>query len=99
MKLVLAETNGTRIKVMHLKVLEFEYSENIFCLMSAFNELEFCLCTIESLLLDFIKPSLWPFGPQKQLLSSHSLQRVPKLYTTPNRLPCLFSLADCVISL
>ena len=31
MKLVLAETNGTRIKVMHLKVLELEYSENIFC--------------------------------------------------------------------
>ena len=99
MKLVLAETNATRIKEMHLKVLELEYSENIFCLMSVFNELKFYLCTIESLLLDFMKPSLWPFGPQKQLLSSHSLRRVPKLYTTPRRLPCLFSLADCVIAL
>ena len=45
-----------------LKVLELEYSENFFSLMSVFNGLETCFCTIESLLLVFMKPSL---GPQK----------------------------------
>ena len=83
MKFALAEVNGTRIKEMHLKVLELEYSEKKIYLMLIFNELETWLCTIESLLLEFMKPCLWPFGPQKYLLLSHRLQRVPKLCTTP----------------
>ena len=47
---------------MYLKVLELEYLEKYFNLMSVFNELETCLCTIESLLFVFMKPSL---GPEK----------------------------------
>ena len=43
---------------MYLKVLELEYSEKNFYLMSVFNELETCLCTIETLLLGVMKPSL-----------------------------------------
>ena len=50
---------------MYVKVLELEYSENFFYLISVFIELETCLCTIESLLLELMKPSLWPYGPQK----------------------------------
>ena len=47
---------------MYLKVLELEYSEKNFNTMQVFNELETCVCTIESLLLVFMKPSL---GPEK----------------------------------
>ena len=50
---------------MYLKVLELEYSEKLFYLMLVFNELETCLCTIESLLLEFMKPSFWSFRLQK----------------------------------
>ena len=50
---------------MYVKVLEFEYSEFFFYLMSVFNNLETCLCTTESLLLEFMKAFLWSFGPQK----------------------------------
>ena len=45
---------------MNLNVLELEYSEHFLNLMSIFNELETCLCTIESLLLVFMKRSLEP---------------------------------------
>ena len=48
---------------MHVKVLE--YSEKFFYLIPVFNGLGTCLCTTESLLLEFMKLSLWPFGPQR----------------------------------
>ena len=59
MKFALAEVNGTRIKEMHLKVLELEYSEKKIYLMLIFNELETWLCTIESLLLEFMSLAFW----------------------------------------
>ena len=65
MKLVLVEINGTLRIYIYIKVLELGYSEQFFYLISVFNELKICLRTIESLLLEFMKLSFWPYGPQK----------------------------------
>ena len=54
--------NKWGIKEMYSYVLELEYSENIFNLMSVFNELETCLFTVELSLLVFMKPF---FGSRK----------------------------------
>ena len=56
--LVIAEMNGALRRCILKVLIKLEYSEKMFYLMSVFNELRTCLCTIESLLLEFMKPSL-----------------------------------------